>query len=100
MNVVAAHLSLPKEGEVENGDRALVRSDSSGRTLLAVIDGLGHGPGASKVSQTAVDYLLGIELDIAAHVLMERLHGQLSGSRGAAATLCSTATSGLLSLKP
>ncbi len=88
MNVEVAHVSLPKQGELENGDRPFIRTDGEQRTLLAVIDGLGHGPGAAAVSQQAVEYLERASLSDAAHILMERLHDELSGSRGVAATLC------------
>jgi len=91
LNVDCAHLSFPKVGETANGDRPFVRTEGA-TTLLAVIDGLGHGPGAAEVSQRAVDYLEAVSLDLEAHDLMEQLHGKLAGSRGVAATLCVLST--------
>ena len=43
-----AYLTRPREGETENGDRAVV-VDLGDVTLLAVIDALGHGPVAARV---------------------------------------------------
>lgn len=51
-----AHRSLPKEGERANGDAAVLRQDGE-RTLLAVIDGLGHGELAALATARAVAFL-------------------------------------------
>src|ERR1041385_347058 len=88
MNVAVAHLSLPMMGELANGDRAVWRSDEARRTLFAVIDGLGHGPDASAAAQAAVECLQALSLDAPLHDMMEAVHDRLSGSRGAAATVC------------
>src|SRR5688572_12470289 len=86
--IQAAHLSLPKVGERANGDRPLFRVDEAQRALLAVIDGLGHGPDAAQVANKATEYLDAVPLDIALSELMRRLHDGLAGSRGAAGTVC------------
>lgn len=83
-----AHLSVPKPGEHANGDRAVVRRDGEGRTLLGVIDALGHGPGAEEVALAALDELRGVPLDASIEAVFRRLHERLRGTRGAAATLC------------
>jgi len=86
MNV--AYASLPMVGETANGDRPLVRSDEHGRTMLAVVDGLGHGPLAAAVADAAADCLGSISLEASLLDIMQLLHGRLAGSRGAAATVC------------
>jgi negative regulator of sigma-B (phosphoserine phosphatase) len=86
MNV--AYASLPMVGETANGDRPLVRRDDEHRTMLAVIDGLGHGPLAAAVADIAVECLGAVSLGAPLLEIMELLHGKLAGSRGAAATVC------------
>jgi negative regulator of sigma-B (phosphoserine phosphatase) len=86
MNV--AYASLPMVGETANGDRPLVRTDDDARTMLAVIDGLGHGPLAAAVADTAVECLGTVSLQAPLLEIMELLHAKLAGSRGAAATVC------------
>jgi phosphoserine phosphatase RsbX len=82
------HVSLPRAGEVANGDRAVLRTDGIGRALFGVIDGLGHGPDAETASVGAAAFLEGISLETPLERMMEQLHGRLSGTRGAAATVC------------
>ncbi len=56
LKVDVAALYRPMPGEVECGDRAL--SWSSGeRLLVAVIDGLGHGPYAALAAKAAVEFI-------------------------------------------
>jgi negative regulator of sigma-B (phosphoserine phosphatase) len=86
MNV--AHVSLPMVGEIANGDRVVVRQGEEKRALLAVIDGLGHGPNAAAVSIQAVECLEAVSLQAPLLEIMELLHRKLAGSRGAAATVC------------
>ncbi len=88
MKLAVAHRSLPKIGEFANGDRAFVRSDGSGRSLIAVIDGLGHGPGADAASRAATECLDRVSLQAPLLDMMEDVHSALTGSRGAAATVC------------
>jgi phosphoserine phosphatase RsbX len=88
MNVTVAHISLPMVGELANGDRALYRTGDDGSALFAVVDGLGHGPDASKAAQAAEDWLQSVSLQAALLETMELLHERLSGTRGAAATVC------------
>jgi negative regulator of sigma-B (phosphoserine phosphatase) len=83
-----AHLSLPKDGERSNGDRVVFRQEPDGRTLLGVIDGLGHGPEAEQAALAAVEQLTRAPLDLTMGPLMEQVHASLRGTRGAAATLC------------
>ena len=83
-----AHVSMPKAGEISNGDGAFVRSDERGRLLLALIDGLGHGPEAAKVTKSAIERLGAIDLGTNLLQIMEDVHHHLRGGRGAAGTVC------------
>jgi phosphoserine phosphatase RsbX len=88
LGVTHAHISSPKPGEIANGDAFLVRTDENGRSLLAVIDGLGHGPDAATASRAAIEQLR--ELPLGEPLLdgMQSIHRALKGSRGAAGTVC------------
>ena len=88
MRVCGRHVSLPKAGESANGDAAFLRADDGDCALFGVIDGLGHGPGAQEVSAAAIRYLGSVALESSLASIMDRLHAELSGSRGAAATVC------------
>jgi negative regulator of sigma-B (phosphoserine phosphatase) len=88
MNLLTSHISIPKPGERANGDAVLVRRDALGNSLLAVIDGLGHGPGAAEASRAAVDHLQEAQLSSPLEQLMRSLHGALKGTRGAVGTVC------------
>src|ERR687894_561949 len=48
--------SRPRPGEVDNGDAYFVRR-RTGATLLAVVDGLGHGHGAQEAARAALEVL-------------------------------------------
>lgn len=88
MSLVYAHLSLPKRGEIANGDAALVRQDEKGTYLFALIDGLGHGPIAAAATAAALDRLGSASLHLPVLDLMTDLHRALHDTRGAVATLC------------
>ncbi|MEA1905743.1 MAG: SpoIIE family protein phosphatase [Euryarchaeota archaeon] len=49
-------ITIPKEGEIKNGDAYFVR-ETNGCTVLAVIDGIGHGDLAHAASQKVVECL-------------------------------------------
>lgn len=66
----------------------MVRHDEDGRAMLAVIDGLGHGPGAAEASQAAIGRLEALSLETRVLDAMHALHQDLRKTRGAAATLC------------
>jgi anti-sigma regulatory factor (Ser/Thr protein kinase)/serine/threonine protein phosphatase PrpC len=73
--------SRPHPGEDKNGDAYFIL-ERGRRTLLAVIDGLGHGPGAKEASDVAVDRLdewMGEPLD----EVLPALHDALRATRGA-----------------
>lgn len=87
---LVAFLSLPKEGETENGDAAMVRrfdDGAAGGALIAVIDALGHGQHAAAAAEVALSYLNEAPVTRGLRVIVEELHDRLRGTRGAAAML-------------
>jgi negative regulator of sigma-B (phosphoserine phosphatase) len=76
----------------ESGDQYLVKSFSNG-VLVAVVDGLGHGDHAAKVSKTAVNTMQGYAHESVIS-LMNRSHESLRGSRGAVMSLASFSAKG------
>src|SRR5690606_20338267 len=86
MRLAVEHRSRPLSGESRNGDAIVVRRESDA-TLLAVVDGLGHGAGASDVSNTASTHLQQVDLTAPIADIMLSLHEALAGTRGAAATI-------------
>ncbi len=79
----------PKEGETVSGDGAMVREED-GTHMLAVVDALGHGAGAARTADVAIDYLAKCPINKGGGVIeiMSGLHLALRGTRGAATTLC------------
>ena len=76
----------PCRGEQVSGD-AVVTVPGEKQTLVAVIDGLGHGVEAHAAASSARHFLeASSDRDVVS--LMTALHGHLRGSRGAAAGLC------------
>jgi negative regulator of sigma-B (phosphoserine phosphatase) len=84
MKLAIAHRSAPKEGETDSGD-IVVRRELDGRTLIAVIDALGHGPRAAQTAAAAAEALSTDPFEGAAIPVVQRLHKHLRGTRGAAA---------------
>jgi negative regulator of sigma-B (phosphoserine phosphatase) len=74
-------------GEIESGDLHLVKPFQNG-ILVAVIDGLGHGPSAAEASRVAAETLESFP-EKSLNSLIERCHQSLRGTRGAAITLAS-----------
>jgi anti-sigma regulatory factor (Ser/Thr protein kinase)/serine/threonine protein phosphatase PrpC len=78
-----ATYSRPCRGEYLNGDLAMIEQRDQ-LMLLAVIDGLGHGPEAHRVASLARDHLKKHWTeDVVANI--RRLHDALRGSLGAVA---------------
>jgi len=75
-------LSLPMPGEEVCGD-AWAWTERDGRTLVAVIDGLGHGPDAAAASRAAVQ-VVREHAAIAPAEILQLAHGALRSTRGAA----------------
>ncbi len=77
--------SIP--GEQESGDLHLV-APFPGGVLVAVIDGLGHGPSAAEAAQIAAR-VLQEHADEAVMPLLRRCHHELRGTRGVVLSLAS-----------
>ena len=86
MKLTADFLTVPREGEQDNGDAAVIRHEEAG-SLLAVIDALGHGSRAAHAAGVATRWLAEAPLDRGLRPLVEGMHERLRGTRGAAAML-------------
>ncbi|MFT3768491.1 MAG: phosphoserine phosphatase [Minicystis sp.] len=86
MKLTVDFATLPREGEQENGDTVVVRH-GDGVSLLGVIDALGHGTRAATAAAAASRYLSSAPLDRGLLHVVEGLHENLRGTRGAAAML-------------
>ncbi len=83
MDLEAAVFSRPCHGERLNGDAAMIERRGH-LMMIAVIDGLGHGPEAHRVSSAACDYLKHRwSQDVVATT--RALHDEMRGSLGAVA---------------
>lgn len=85
--VTWAQASRPLAGESESGDLHAV-APFEGGVLLAVVDGLGHGPEAAAASRLAARVLTS-DASLEPNELMHRCHQALRGSRGAAMLIVS-----------
>ncbi len=74
--------SRPHPGEEANGDGYFI-SEQGGRTLLSVIDGLGHGPGAKQATDVATDQLEDWTGSEPLDEILPQLHDALRATRGA-----------------
>jgi serine/threonine protein phosphatase PrpC len=74
-----AHRAKP--GEAETGDHYIVRPTPE-RTLVAVVDGLGHGAEAAAAASTTVSLLREAGADEPLSALMKRCHAALQRTRG------------------
>jgi serine/threonine protein phosphatase PrpC len=77
----------PFPGESVSGDQSVVRVSET-EALLAVIDGLGHGPEAATAAEHAVDVLRENPAE-PVEVLLVLCHAALARTRGAAITVAS-----------
>lgn len=83
--MICGIVSRPALGMGVNGDAYLIK-EWNGQTLLAVIDGLGHGEEASIASRKAKEYLLeNYTRDV--DQIVQGLHLHLHKTRGAVAGL-------------
>jgi serine phosphatase RsbU (regulator of sigma subunit) len=87
IEIAFAGVSRPYPGETVSGDAWLV-SDSAGGCRIAVIDALGHGPGAHEVARIAVG-ALEEHPDLDAAAALAACHRALTGTRGAAIAIAS-----------
>lgn len=88
MRIHTAYQSLPKPGEIANGDNYLVRREIDDSILFAVVDGLGHGPIAAEASALARQELESVPIHLPVIDMMELVHKRLRLTRGAVATVC------------
>jgi len=78
-------VSLPKPGQVTNGDGwSVLRGRDVARLL--VVDGLGHGPDAAEASQVALKAAAELP-GLRPEALLQLLHEALRSTRGAAAAV-------------
>src|SRR5947209_16716346 len=80
-----AFASRPLPGQSESGDHYVVRRIPNG-VLMAVIDGLGHGPEAAAIARSA-GQVFEENASEAPTLLLNRCHKRLLGTRGAAISL-------------
>ncbi|MBC7930515.1 MAG: ATP-binding protein [Rubrivivax sp.] len=73
--------SRPRPGEDMNGDAYFI-AEHEGETLLAVVDGLGHGRGANEASRAALDTLEQWRGESLGEVI-HSVHDALRATRGA-----------------
>src|SRR5579871_1985100 len=78
------------EGQAKSGDRGLVQPIPQG-FLIAVVDGLGHGPDAAAVSDIAVSTLQGRAQEPILS-LWQSCHDALKGTRGVVMSLATIRT--------
>jgi phosphoserine phosphatase RsbX len=95
VKVATSFLTLPREGEQENGDAVVVRRGDDG-VLLAVVDALGHGALAAAAAAAAVAYLDVAPVHRGITTILEGLHARLRGTRGAAAMVLILSNGGLV----
>jgi negative regulator of sigma-B (phosphoserine phosphatase) len=80
----------PCMGEALSGDAVVVKQLDGG-VLLAIVDVLGHGPEAHKLTHV-IEAFVGSYGSADVSGLMKHLHQHLKGSRGAAVGLCAIDT--------
>jgi hypothetical protein len=90
--VAWATAGKPHPGEASSGDGHLVARRSL-RTLIAVMDGLGHGPEAHKAATAATAAIAEIP-DAPLRSLFEHCHKALQRTRGVVMTIASIAADG------
>lgn len=78
-------VSIPKRGEIECGD-GWARLLQEERSVILVVDGLGHGPLAASAARTAVE-VFHDNADRGAAQIISILHDALRSTRGAAAAV-------------
>ncbi len=87
MSLAIEYETLATANGPDNGDGVCVRHED-GVTLFAVVDGLGHGPGAAVASRSALEYLGSVPLTTTVLDLISGLDAALRSTRGAAAMVC------------
>lgn len=83
-SVITGAVSRSKPGEKLNGDCYVINHISPSKTIVAVIDGLGHGKEAHIASQHAKEQII-LKADQPLDALMKHTNAALRGTRGAVA---------------
>lgn len=86
MKLAVSSAARCAKGESVSGDCVVLR-DTGAMQLLAVMDVLGHGVEANKVALRAEAFLQGVALERGTLAVVQDLHRELQGSRGAAIML-------------
>jgi hypothetical protein len=84
-------VSVPKSGEEVCGDGWAVVQERD-RMVLLVVDGLGHGPVAAQAARQAERVFTESARSSSPRDLLERMHGALRATRGAAAAVAEVDT--------
>jgi negative regulator of sigma-B (phosphoserine phosphatase) len=87
-----AAIGCPIPGETSSGDGQLVVQRAL-RNLIAVMDGLGHGPEAHQATTAAIAVIAEFP-DASLRSLFEHCHGALRRTRGVVMTIASIAADG------
>ena len=78
-------MSRPKENETHNGDEYIIKHYNS-KTLIAVIDGLGHGPEAENAAKTGRRTIME-NYQESLEVIIRQVHQDLKKKRGAVCSI-------------
>ena len=76
---------VAQKGEMVVGDAWAV-AHQKGRSVMTVLDGLGHGPLAAQASQCGI-HALGATADLPPQTILGKMHAAMHGTRGAAAAV-------------
>lgn len=76
----------PLDGQAESGDCYVVKKYPEG-VLIAVVDGVGHGPDATVAARLTAQVLEGYSSSTSLTALLEECHVRLRGTRGAVISL-------------
>jgi anti-sigma regulatory factor (Ser/Thr protein kinase) len=81
-SLITGAVSRPKPGETLNGDTYLISHLSPTKTMVAIIDGLGHGKEAHLASNLIKEQIL-LKSDLPLDKLVKYIHHAARGTRGA-----------------
>lgn len=76
----------PMEGEKVSGDLSMVRPSANGGVVVALVDGIGHGPAAAQAAKVAVA-TLAHQVNAPVEWMLECCHKELKNTRGAVLTV-------------
>lgn len=85
-NLEFGAINIPYPGESKCGDQ-WSQASYGDRSLIIVVDGLGHGPIAAEAASLALN-TFHEELNLSPAQILEKIHFALRSTRGAAAAIC------------